>query len=97
MPTSFSLRRAGAALMLAGTISAAVAVPVAAQDLNQLSCGQLWYERNQIYAQFGYCFKTDQAIGTFGRACFPPYGRLPGWAQSRVNEIVGWERRRGCG
>jgi hypothetical protein len=42
------------------------------------------------------CFQTDQAIGTFGRGCFPPYGRLSGSAQARVNDIVAWERRKGC-
>ena len=67
-----------------------------AQGYGSLSCGQLWYERNKIFADHGYCFKTDQAIATFGPACFPPYGRLPPHAQSRVNEIVAWERRKGC-
>ena len=52
-------------------------MPVKAQGYRGLSCGQLWYERNAIFAQYGYCFKTDQAINAFGRACFPPYGRLP--------------------
>jgi hypothetical protein len=67
-----------------------------AQSLADLSCGQLWYERNAVYAQFGYCFKTDQAIRTFGRGCVPPYGRMPNWAESRVAEIQAWERRKGC-
>lgn len=62
----------------------------------QLSCGQLWYERNKIMANHGYCFKTSRAINTFGRACFPPYGKLPSNFRSVVNEIRGWERRRGC-
>jgi hypothetical protein len=67
-----------------------------AQNLANLSCGQLWYERNAVYAMFGYCFKTDQAIRTFGQGCYPPYGRLPGWAEARVAEIQAWERRKGC-
>ncbi len=70
--------------------------PVKAQGYAGLTCGQLWYERNAIYAQYGHCFKTDQAINAFGPACFPPYGRLPPHAQSLVNEIVAWERRKGC-
>jgi hypothetical protein len=67
-----------------------------AQGYANLSCGQLWYERNAIFAQYGYCFKTSQAINAFGRGCFPPYGRLPPSAQARVDAITSWERRRGC-
>ena len=67
-----------------------------AQGLAGLSCGQLWYERNSIFAQYGYCFQTPQAIAAFGTRCHPPYGRLPPYAQSRVNEIIAWERRKGC-
>ena len=65
-----------------------------AQGYANLSCGQLWYERNAIYAQYGHCFQTAQAISAFGRACFPPYGRLPPSAQARVNAIISWEPAR---
>lgn len=64
--------------------------------LRRLSGGQLWYERNAIFARYGYCFKTEQALRTFGPRCHPPYGRLPPHAQDRVNEIMAWERRKGC-
>jgi len=70
--------------------------PVHAQGYSAMSCGQLWYERNSIFAQYGYCFRTQQGISAFGRGCFPPYGRLPPGAQRRVNDIIAWERRRGC-
>lgn len=71
-------------------------VPAKAQGYGHLSCGQLWYERNAIYAQYGHCFQTSQGIAAFGRGCFPPYGRLPPHAQSTVGEIMSWERRKGC-
>lgn len=74
----------------------AVAPIASAQDFSRLSCGQLWQERNAVFAEFGYCFKTPQAIQAFGRACFPPYGRLPTSAQARVDDIIYWERRKGC-
>ncbi len=61
-----------------------------------LSCGKLWYERNAIFASKGQCFKTNRAIATFGKACFPPYGRLPGHLSRVVKEIKRWERRKGC-
>lgn len=79
----------GGALVLGSTVASA-------QGLAPLSCGQLWYERNAIYARHGYCFRTPQAIATFGRGCRPPYGRLSPRAAERVNRIVAWERRKGC-
>ncbi len=84
------------------TVCAATAVaglgpaPAAAQDAAYMSCGDLWYARNAIYAAHGYCFQTAQARAVFGPGCFPPFGRLSGADSARVNELQSWERRRGC-
>ncbi|SNY93243.1 YARHG domain-containing protein [Cohaesibacter sp. ES.047] len=67
-----------------------------AQGYRNMTCGELWYERNAIYAQQGYCFKTRRARQTFGPRCYSPWGRLTASQQRRVNRIVGWERRYGC-
>ncbi len=67
-----------------------------AQSYRYMSCGDLWYQRNAIYARQGYCFKTRRAQNVFGRRCYPPYGRLSNSQQRRVNDIVYWERRKGC-
>jgi hypothetical protein len=67
-----------------------------AQGYASQSCGQLWHARNSIFAEHGHCFKTPQGIAAFGKGCFPPYGKLPAGAQARVNEIISWERRKGC-
>jgi hypothetical protein len=67
-----------------------------AQNAAAMSCQQLWYARNAIYARNGYCFTTEQAQAVFGAGCFPPYGRLGGREKDRVNEIQSWERRKGC-
>ena len=75
---------------LASTI-ALMPVPVQAQ-----SCGQLWYQRNAIYAQAGYCFQTPRARSVFGAGCFPPYGQLSPYQRQRVNEIQAQERYMGC-
>ncbi len=69
---------------------------VAQSRFASMSCGQLWYQRNAIFARAGYCFKTPQAIGAFGRGCFAPYGQLSPGAQSTVDEIQYWEGRKGC-
>ena len=67
-----------------------------AQDYRYWNCQDLWYERNSIYANQGYCFKTRRAQNVFGRSCFAPWGRLTGAQQRRVDQIVRWERRKGC-
>ena len=67
-----------------------------AQDFGNMSCDDLWYARNQIYAGEGFCFKTPRARAEFGRGCFPPYGKLTRYEQRQVNEIQGWEARYGC-
>jgi hypothetical protein len=84
---------AGAVVAASLTIGPQMA---SAQGYASLSCGQLWQERNEIFADYGYCFKTPQAISAFGRACFPPYGRLSKSAQARVDNIIFWEQRKGC-
>ncbi len=61
-----------------------------------MSCDQLWYARNEIYARNGYCFKTPRAQAAFGKGCFPPYGELQGSDKDRVSEIQMWEKRKGC-
>jgi hypothetical protein len=59
------MRRSPTAMLLCltGAITVASSGIAAAQ-----SCDQLWYERNSIYKQEGYCFKTQRAIAAFGNA-----------------------------
>jgi hypothetical protein len=63
-------------------------------------CHQLWVERNQIYADKGYCFKTERAIRYFGnRGCRyevqddVPLSRRE---RARVADIQAEEREMGC-
>ncbi len=67
-----------------------------AQEAAYMSCNDLWYARNKIYARNGYCFKTARAREAFGPGCFPPFGQLSGWEADRVNELQMWEQRKGC-
>ncbi len=61
---------------------------------------QLWVERNQIYADNGYCFKTERAISYFGNAgCRYEYeGAVPlsRADRARINRIQAAEREYGC-
>lgn len=61
-----------------------------------MSCGDLWYARNDIYAAKGHCFKTRRGRKAYGSECNPPYGKLNRSEQRRVNRIKKEERRRGC-
>ena len=83
-------------LVLAGLVGVgAFAPPAFAQ-----SCGDLWYERNAIYKDAGYCFSTPRGVRAFGNAgC--QYDNITGvplspGARARVAEIVRMERMYGC-
>jgi hypothetical protein len=39
-----------------------------ARDITDFSCQQLWFGRNSIFKEAGYCFKTARAIAAFGNA-----------------------------
>ena len=83
---------------MAWTCFNGVATPAAAQD--EGSCGDLWYQRNAIYARNGYCFKTDRAIRVFGnQGCrFDNEADVPMSRAEReeVERIRAAERRKGC-
>ena len=80
------------ALLLSVTFAAAAQ----AQD----RCGDLWYQRNDIYKQAGYCFRTAQAIRVFGNAgcLYDDQADVPlsSRERARVNEIVRQERALRC-
>lgn len=85
-----------AALCAFALIDLGAARPAAAQ-YSTMSCAALWHERNSIYAERGYCFKTPRAIAVFGERCYPPHGRLTPDEKQLVDTIKMWEARKGCG
>jgi hypothetical protein len=64
------------------------------------SCGDLWYERNSIYKDAGYCFKTTRAIRAFGNAGCQYDSEydvpLSAGARRRIADIKRMERDFGC-
>ncbi len=61
------------------------------------SCYDLWYARNLIYAQNGYCFTTDLGQRVFGSyPCWTSNPPLSGNERSQVKAIAAQERSRGC-
>jgi hypothetical protein len=91
------MRLAFAALLmcLTGAVIVLSTGPAAAQ-----SCDQLGYERNSIYKQEGYCFKTPRAIATFGNAgCrYDIEAQVPlsPGERERIAAIADMERAYGC-
>jgi len=72
------------------------ATPAAAR----FPCDELWGERNAIYKDAGYCFKTQKAIAAFGNAgCrYDDIADVPLSARQRadVADIQRQERENAC-
>jgi YARHG domain len=64
------------------------------------ACHRLWVERNQIYKDYGYCFKTREAIRYFGnRGCRYESEEdvpMPRRDRARISRIQAEERDLGC-
>lgn len=88
-----------AALLVAAIGCTGFAAPSKAGDDSyyyELSCAQLWHERNSIFAAAGYCFKSRRARRMFGTGCFAPFGKLHIGQRSTVSNIKRVERAKGC-
>ena len=72
----------------------------AVDELRGLSCPNLWYVRNSIYDDNGYCFKTKAAQAEFDNSdCFVrDTGRLRfnKHEQANIDRIVRVEKEKGC-
>ena len=83
-------------LAVTAALPAATSTAEAGQPYFEMTCDELWYERNAVYDHFGYCFKTERARSVFGTDCHAPWGKLTKSAQKQVNEIKHWEHEKGC-
>ena len=60
-------------------------------------CAELWFERNLIFHNHGFCFQSDRARSVFDtRNCTTRNPQLTAGEQNRVQEIQALERRSGC-
>ncbi len=77
-----------------------LAAILASPAIAAFPCDELWAERNAVYHDAGYCFRTARGIAAFGNAgCrFDDIRDVPLSARDRakVNEIVRQERQNGC-
>ncbi|TXM63603.1 YARHG domain-containing protein [Methylobacterium sp. WL120] len=66
----------------------------------EFPCDELWGERNAVYGEAGYCFRTPRGIKAFGNAgCrYDDIADVPLSARDRakVAEIQRQERAAGC-
>lgn len=83
------------------TAAAALALSLGAQtaqagEYAAMECGELWYARNAIYADHGFCFKTARARSVFGSYCTTSRVSLSRRENRIVAEIKRHERNHGC-
>ncbi len=71
-------------------------ITVSAANAQGRACHRLWVERNQIYKDYGYCFKTREAIRYFGnRGCRYEYeADIPMSRRDRAH-VAGSRRKSG--
>jgi len=85
--------------MLLRLVLACLVLP-AAPALAAFPCDAFWGERNAVYAEAGYCFRTARGIKAFGHAdCrYDDIRDVPLSARDRakVADIVREEQRNGC-
>lgn len=55
-------------LCCAATGGAQTEAEPAVKDVLDFDCDQLWFGRNSVFKEAGYCFKTPRAIAAFGNA-----------------------------
>jgi YARHG domain len=89
----------GDAGTMEGALAQQLALAPAAHNLSALNCDQLWQQRNSMFKEAGYCFKTSRAIRVFGNAgCSYSQHDVPLSERDRrlIIEIERVERFRGC-
>jgi len=74
------------------------AAPALAQDVVSYdACDELWFMRNQIYANAGYCFSTPLGKAMFNNTgCTGKDVTLSSFEQALVDEYRALERSAGC-
>ena len=79
---------------------AALVVAFGLGEVRAAGCEEAWYQRNLIYKQAGYCFRTPRAIRAFGNAgcSFDDVEEVPlsGRQRATVAELRAYERANGC-
>lgn len=79
------------------TAFAALALATGIAPAYAESCYDLWYARNQIFDDNGYCFKTQLGKDTFDNSdCWTSHPQLSNAEQREVNRIIAREKAKRC-
>ncbi|MBO9397164.1 YARHG domain-containing protein [Shimia sp. R9_2] len=71
--------------------------PPEAPHTQRLSCDDLWFHRNRIFHENGYCFASERGIDTFGNeGCFTKSPELSGRDAELMQIIKAGEKELGC-
>ncbi|MEM7301157.1 MAG: YARHG domain-containing protein [Pseudomonadota bacterium] len=74
-----------------------VGYQAASQTASAGECQDLWYERNAIFNNNGYCFRSNLGKSLFDNSdCYTRNARLTRGEQNRVARIKRRERQLGC-
>lgn len=86
--------------MIRSLLACTVLLLVSSPAFADFPCDELWSERNAIYKDAGYCFKTARGIAAFGNAgCrYDDLADVPLTARNRsdIADLQRQERRNGC-
>jgi YARHG domain len=83
-------------LLLSAAMAAGLLVALPSMAFAE-SCYQLWYERNAIYDDYGYCFSTALGRQTFDNSdCYTRYPDLSYDDQQTVAYIQSQEKAKHC-
>jgi hypothetical protein len=87
-------------LILASILALGATASAQAQVAPGDYCGLLWFQRNSLFKQAGYCFKTAKAIRQFGNAgCqYDDINDVPLSARDRktIDTLQNLERQHNC-
>lgn len=79
------------------TAAIALGVMVIAEPAMAASCYQMWYARNEVYDNKGYCFKTAKAQAVFDNSdCWTSKPKLTKKERKYVKMIRQEEIAKGC-
>ena len=86
--------------MVRAVILTALVLTGATGRANAAGCEEAWFQRNLIYKQGGYCFRTPRAIAAFGNAgcAYDAVEDVPLSARQRaaVADLRAYERTNAC-
>lgn len=78
-------------------LSTTLSLTIGLSPASAANCYDLWYERNQIFDDNGFCFQSRLGKDTFDNAdCYTDNPQLSRAEVRRVAQIKAQERRKSC-